>query len=156
MNRLISLLSFNFDQGSILCYFLKYLIQGKLTFVVLVPDRYPENCHELGVRKSFIIKIYIKIILCQSFKTFQLSFLQGNPFTVKAGDLSFSVALYTITAITGIAILMARRYLPFMGKAELGGPTFYRWLTFTLLIGMWLMYVLLSALQVYGHITSPF
>ena len=75
---------------------------------------------------------------------------------MKAGDLSFSVALYTITAITGIAILMARRYLPFMGKAELGGPTFYRWLTFTLLIGMWLMYVLLSALQVYGHITSPF
>ena len=53
---------------------------------------------------------------------------------MKAGDLSFSVALYTITAITGIAILMARRYLPFMGKAELGGPTFYRWLTFTLLI----------------------
>jgi hypothetical protein len=30
---------------------------------------------------------------------------------VFAGDLSFSVALYTITAILGITLLMARRYL---------------------------------------------
>ena len=85
-----------------------------------------------------------------------LVFFQGNKFEVKAGDLSFSVALYTITAILGIMILMARRYIGFLGKAELGGPVLWKWVTFVLLIGMWMMYVLLSSLQVYGHINPPF
>jgi hypothetical protein len=31
-----------------------------------------------------------------------------------------------------------------------------KWVTFVLLIGMWMIYVLMSSLQVYGHIESPF
>jgi solute carrier family 8 (sodium/calcium exchanger) len=81
---------------------------------------------------------------------------QGEKFVVEAGDLSFSVALYTITAIIAIAILMARRYIGFLGKAELGGPAVFKWITFAILIFMWLLYVLLSSLQAYGHIEPPF
>ena len=96
-------------------------------------------------------QFYFIILLTHSIEKFQ-----GNPFKVAAGDLSFSVALYTITAIIAIMILMARRYIGFLGKAELGGPIVIRWITFAILITMWLLYVLLSSLQAYGHITAPF
>jgi solute carrier family 8 (sodium/calcium exchanger) len=75
---------------------------------------------------------------------------------VEAGDLSFSVALYTITAIIAITLLMIRRSTGFLGKAELGGPVVYKWITFVVLIAMWMLYILLSSLQAYGHIAAPF
>ena len=48
---------------------------------------------------------------------------------MKAGALTFSVILYTIAAILGIGLIMARRFLPFFGSSELGGPNgkFYLW-----------------------------
>ena len=52
--------------------------------------------------------------------------LLQNPevgFEVKAGALSFSVILYTICAILAISLIMARRFLPIFGSAELGGTT---------------------------------
>ena len=42
-------------------------------------------------------------------------------FVVKAGKLSFSVVLYTICAFLGISLILARRFLPWFGSAELGG-----------------------------------
>ena len=42
---------------------------------------------------------------------------------MEAGTLSFSVMVYTVCALLGLALLMARRFLPVFGNAELGGPT---------------------------------
>ena len=53
----------------------------------------------------------------------QSSYNQGTDFIVDAGALSFSVMLYTICAILAVALLMARRFLPVFGNAELGGTT---------------------------------
>lgn len=53
----------------------------------------------------------------------QSSYNQGTDFIVDAGSLSFSVMLYTICAILAVALLMARRFLPVFGNAELGGTT---------------------------------
>ncbi len=42
-------------------------------------------------------------------------------FVVKAGTLGFSVTVYTLFAILGLALLLARRFLGIFGSAELGG-----------------------------------
>jgi hypothetical protein len=42
-------------------------------------------------------------------------------FVVKAGTLGFSVTIYTIFAILGILLILARRFLGIFGNAELGG-----------------------------------
>ena len=42
-------------------------------------------------------------------------------FVVKAGTLGFSVTVYTIFAILGLGLLLARRFLGIFGNAELGG-----------------------------------
>ena len=70
--------------------------------------------------------------------------------------LGFSVTLFTICAITAIAILMIRRNLAFFGQAELGGPVAPRWISFGLLLTLWVTYILLASLQAYDVIKVPF
>ena len=85
--------------------------------------------------------------------------MEGIPdgsFVVMAGDVAFSVAIYTITAITAIIILVIRRYVAFFGNAELGGPKVPKWICGCFMFGLWILYGILSSLQAYGHIKSPF
>merc|ERR1719228_1528383 len=77
-------------------------------------------------------------------------------FEVKAGALSFSVILYTIAAIMAIGLFMARRFLPVFGSSELGGTKVPKYLSSLFLVLLWILYIVLSTLQTYGAITSPF
>merc|ERR1719369_1543484 len=76
-------------------------------------------------------------------------------FEVKAGALSFSVVLYTICAILGIGLIMARRFLPCFGQAELGGQRGLQYFSSSFLILLWVLYIVLSSLQTYDIIQSP-
>jgi solute carrier family 8 (sodium/calcium exchanger) len=76
-------------------------------------------------------------------------------FVVKAGALSFSVVLYTICAIMAIALILARRFLPVFGSAELGGTKWAKYASSGFLVFLWIAYVVLSSLQTYGVITNP-
>jgi len=77
-------------------------------------------------------------------------------FVVEAGTLSFSVMVYTVCALLGLALLMARRFLPVFGNAELGGPTVTKWASSVFFIVLWFLYITLSILQSYKIISSPF
>merc|ERR1712226_1275604 len=46
---------------------------------------------------------------------------RGESFIVPAGSFSYSVVLYSGTALITLLILALRRFLPVFGKAELGG-----------------------------------
>jgi len=81
---------------------------------------------------------------------------KGGQFNVKAGSLGFSVMLYTITALTAITLLMIRRKLSVFGNAELGGPVGAKYVSGAILVLLWCLYVILSSLQAYGKIESPF
>ena len=70
-----------------------------------------------------------------------------------AGSLGFSVIVYAVCAMIAIGLLLARHYLPVFGKAELGGPKVPKIISGIVLIALWVIYVLLSALQTKGHIT---
>jgi solute carrier family 8 (sodium/calcium exchanger) len=79
-----------------------------------------------------------------------LTFPRGS-YPVLAGDLGFSVVLFCIAAAFCIGTLYVRRWT--IG-AELGGPTRIKNLTGAFFILLWLMYVIVSSLQVKGHIKS--
>lgn len=71
-----------------------------------------------------------------------------------AGALGFSVIIYTITAVICVALLMARRYMGIFGRGELGGVKSLKIVSFVVLVFLWVMYILLSSLQAYGHISG--
>jgi solute carrier family 8 (sodium/calcium exchanger) len=77
---------------------------------------------------------------------------KGLPFTVRAGTLTFSVAVYTIVSFVCLAVLFMRRYMKVFGRGELGGPTVPKYLTSILFVTLWIIYIVMSALQAYGHL----
>jgi len=77
---------------------------------------------------------------------------KGEKFIVKAGTLGFSVTVYLIVAVVCLGVLMMKRSIPKFGLGELGGPTLIKWGTAIFLICLWLLYIILSSLQVKGII----
>jgi len=63
-------------------------------------------------------------------------------FVVQAGDLGFSVIVFTSVATCGLMILVLRRKV---FGAELGGPSFWKYATSGFLTFLWLLYIALSA-----------
>lgn len=76
---------------------------------------------------------------------------QGKSFEVPAGDLGFSVTIFTICAVVTVAVLMFRRYVSFFG-GELGGPKTPKIVCGVFLVFVWILYVILSSLQTYEYI----
>jgi len=76
---------------------------------------------------------------------------KGNSFKVNTGSLGFSVTIYTIVCGFGLGILMFRRQSRFCGYAELGGPTGSKRISAILLVSLWIVYIVLSAMHSYGH-----
>ncbi|XP_071815402.1 sodium/calcium exchanger 2-like isoform X3 [Apostichopus japonicus] len=74
---------------------------------------------------------------------------KGDTFSVPAGSLAFSVAVFTVCAVVCIALLMVRRNLKFFGSAELGGPKWPKIGSAIFLVSLWLLYIILSIVQVY-------
>ncbi len=68
-------------------------------------------------------------------------------FVVPAGDLGFSVAVFSACAVTCLCVLMLRRAIV---GFELGGPDMLKYLTAVFFVGLWLVYVAASAAQAYG------
>jgi solute carrier family 8 (sodium/calcium exchanger) len=81
---------------------------------------------------------------------------KGELFKVEAGSLGFSVVIFCIGAVVSIILLLMRRYMRVFGRAELGGPVAAKMVTGSILFMIWFIYVLISSLQAYGHITVSF
>jgi solute carrier family 8 (sodium/calcium exchanger) len=71
-------------------------------------------------------------------------------FVVYAGNLGFSVLIFTIFAIITISLIMLRR------PTELGGNRPLAFASAGLFVLLWIAYVVVSALTTYGKITPPF
>jgi len=74
----------------------------------------------------------------------------GNVFEVQPGTLAFSVTLFCSEALVAIAVLLIRRSKAIGG--ELGGPPIPKYITGAFLIGLWLIYLIISSLEAYGII----
>jgi solute carrier family 8 (sodium/calcium exchanger) len=83
----------------------------------------------------------------------------NNPergFIVEAGAVTFSVFVYTVCAVLGLGLIIMRRFLPAFGCAELGGNNALKYASSIFLVILWVVYVVMSALQSYEYISSPF
>jgi len=70
-----------------------------------------------------------------------------DSYFVPAKTLGFSVIIFVIVACTGIMILVVRRKVV---GGELGGGSFGRTLSATMLVSLWFIYVIMSILQSTG------
>ena len=76
--------------------------------------------------------------------------IYGTKFQVVPGALGFSVTVFCVFAFLAIMMILARRR-PWAG-GELGGTVKYKLPTTLFLVGLWVSYVILSALQDYCYI----
>merc|ERR1712070_562657 len=72
-------------------------------------------------------------------------------FVVMAGDLTTSVVVFSVCAVTTLSIVLYRRY--YLG-GELGGPEFTKKVTGAIFIGLWLIYITFSILITTGKIDA--
>lgn len=66
-------------------------------------------------------------------------------------SLAFSVTLFCSEALIAILVLMVRRSKS-VGGGELGGPVLVKYWTGATLIGLWIIYLVMSSLEAYGVI----
>ena len=69
-------------------------------------------------------------------------------------SLGFSVTIFCTEAVLAILILLARRN-PAVG-GELGGPKAVKTVTSSIFVVLWIMYVMIAALEAYGVINPGF
>ncbi|XP_074599400.1 sodium/calcium exchanger 1-like [Brevipalpus obovatus] len=75
---------------------------------------------------------------------------KGEKFIVPAGDLGFSVALFTGLSIFAITLILLRRFMPIFGPGELGGPAKYSIPSSIFFATLWVIYIAGSIIQSQG------
>jgi len=73
----------------------------------------------------------------------------GEPANVPAGDLAFSVITFLCCSMCLFAVLLLRRII--IG-GELGGPTVSKYISASICVFLWLLYIVLCTLKAYGFI----
>lgn len=73
--------------------------------------------------------------------------IYGTKFLVEPGSLGYSVCVFCACAVVCILLMVIRRR-PFCG-GELGGPRKFKIFTSVFMIGLWMVYMVLSSLETY-------
>ena len=61
-----------------------------------------------------------------------------------------------IVAVSGLGILLSRRYMKIFGEAELGGPRIPKYASSLILFGLYALFLLVISLNAYGIMPNPF
>ncbi|KAG5669748.1 hypothetical protein PVAND_000042 [Polypedilum vanderplanki] len=117
--------------------------------VAAIQDKYADA--SVGnVTGSNVVNVFLGIGLAWTMAAVYHNVYNGQPFRVPSGNLAFSVTLFCSEAAIAIMILLLRRNKSIGG--ELGGPPVAKYMTATALIGLWLIYLIVSSLEAYGVI----
>lgn len=115
--------------------------------VAAVNDKYADS--SIGnVTGSNAVNVFLGIGIAWTLAAI-VHWFRGTTFYVDPGSLAFSVTLFCICAAICCSTLLIRRYRV---GGELGGPFGIKVATAILLSGLWVFYVLMSALEAYGII----
>lgn len=116
--------------------------------VAAINDQYADS--SIGnVTGSNAVNVFLGIGIAWSIASIYHA-INGTPFVVHAGSLAFSVTIFCCCAFACIIVILIRR-TPSIG-GELGGPFRPKIISSTFLVGLWMMYVILSSLESYCHI----
>ncbi|XP_076067558.1 sodium/calcium exchanger Calx-like isoform X2 [Oratosquilla oratoria] len=131
-----------------------------LAFLTSLPDVFAMNAaaaqekyadNALGIVTGSSAVVFLSLGLAWMMSSIYHS-VQGNMFYVYAGGLGSTLILFIIMSAICIIILVLRRIQRDFGKAELGGPTVAKGISGTLMIILWLLYIIITALESYGYI----
>ncbi|BES91095.1 Sodium calcium exchanger [Nesidiocoris tenuis] len=133
-----------------------------ITFVALgtsVPDTFASKVSAIqdatadnsvgNVTGSNAVNVFLGIGIAWSIAALYHAW-HGRPFIVPPGNLAFSVTIFCTEALIAIVVIVARRTDSIGG--ELGGPTKPKIITSIFLFSLWIIYLLISTLEVYGVI----
>lgn len=124
-------------------FLLKHLGWKHIRAIALLTDRLILFC-------SNSVNIYIGIGVPWLIDTLYNFFAYNEPLRIEnAGYLSFSLLVFFATSVGCIGVLVFRRLT--LG-AELGGPRLWAWVTCVYFMLLWLIFVVLSSLHIYGLI----
>ncbi|CAD6196116.1 unnamed protein product [Caenorhabditis auriculariae] len=113
--------------------------------VSAVQDKYADNAVG-NVTGSNAVNVFLGIGIAWSMAAIY-HWSVGSKFLVDPGSLGFSVLVFCLEAFACIAVIVLRRNKAVGG--ELGGPIIFRILTACFFCTLWLLYLLLSALEAY-------
>jgi solute carrier family 8 (sodium/calcium exchanger) len=103
-----------------------------------------------NVTGSNSVNVFLGLGLPWTYATIYKLVQKNEHYNYPAGKLSFSVVLYLATSVTCFAVLLLRR---FISGGELGGMNgTTKWLTGVFCFMLWLIYLIMSSLQVYDVI----
>ena len=143
----------NYSLKHITCIFIPLSLDTFASKVATINDETADS--SIGnVTGSNSVNVFLGIGLAWSVAAFYHT-SKGGEFRVDPGALGFSVMVFCVEALICIALLMFRRFHPDIG-AELGGPANWRKFTSAFCVTLWIIYIVLSALQAYCHINPGF
>ena len=64
--------------------------------------------------------------------------------------------MYMIVAVSGLGILLSRRYMKIFGEAELGGPRVPKYVSAVILFALYALFLLVISLNAYDVMPNPF
>jgi solute carrier family 8 (sodium/calcium exchanger) len=101
-----------------------------------------------NVTGSNSVNVFLGLGLPWMIATIYKKTKEDSHYYYPAGSLAFSVVLYLSTSVTCFVVLIVRRYCV---GAELGGMNgTVKWITGIFCICLWLIYLIMSALQIMG------
>jgi solute carrier family 8 (sodium/calcium exchanger) len=117
--------------------------------VAAIHDEYADS--SIGnVTGSNAVNVFLGIGIAWTIAAVYHAVNGGKKFVVHAGTLGFSVTIFCACAFVCIIVMLLRRMAPIHG--ELGGPARFKYPTVMLLFGLWIFYVLMSAMESYCYI----
>ncbi|KAF6036121.1 hypothetical protein EB796_005569 [Bugula neritina] len=133
-----------------------------VTFVALgtsVPDTFASKVAAMGdryadssignVTGSNAVNVFLGIGVAWTMAAV-VGKVRGEKFTMKPGNLAFSLTIFCAFALSAIGLMLLRRTK--LAGGELGGPRKIKILSSVYLVTLWLLYVTLSSLEAYGVI----
>lgn len=116
--------------------------------VAAINDKYADS--SIGnVTGSNAVNVFLGLGIAWSLAAIYHA-INNSVFEVDPGSLAYSVTIFCTMAFIAIMILLLRRSKKVGG--ELGGPIKYKVPTVLIFIFFWLLYIVLSSLEVYGII----
>ncbi|KRG02343.1 uncharacterized protein Dmoj_GI10756, isoform F [Drosophila mojavensis] len=112
-------------------------------------DQTADNC--IGnVTGSNAVNVFLGIGLAWSIASIYHA-VNGSTFNVEPGTIGFAVTLFCGEAVIAIGVMMIRRSSKSI-RAELGGPTISKWMYASILLLLWVVYLIVSTLEAYDII----
>ncbi|XP_034665640.1 sodium/calcium exchanger 3 isoform X2 [Drosophila subobscura] len=122
------------------------------TFASMIAAKHDEGADNCigNVTGSNAVNVFLGIGLAWSIASiYHMS--HGMTFNVEPGTIGFAVGLFVAEALVAVAVIMFRRWNKNIG-AELGGPKNSKYISASILVFLWVFYVVICTLEAYDII----